>query len=126
MQVFHTAGVPPSRGRSILASASSIQNSRRPLRKIVAANNNSTRRELDHTLTEDVSDVAFSSMNHARTGCRILATKRHKSAKNHQSLSQLCAFVAEDFSANQVVAPLTNHKLLFRLRNRPQPVRGKG
>jgi len=50
MQVFQTAGVPPSLGNSILASASSIQNSSSALRKIVAANNQKTRRELDHAL----------------------------------------------------------------------------
>jgi len=49
MQVVQTAGVPPSLGKSIFATISSIQNNRRALRKIVVANNNDVSRDLEYT-----------------------------------------------------------------------------
>ena len=49
MQVVHTAGVPPSRGKSSLAIMSCTQNSKSALRNVVTLNNKTIGREANDT-----------------------------------------------------------------------------
>jgi len=57
MQVVHTAGVPPSLGKSTFATMSCTQNSRSALRNIVAPNNKTIGRERSEALPDDAGGV---------------------------------------------------------------------
>ena len=72
MQVVHTAGVPPSRGKSIFAITNWIQNNSRALRKIVVANRKNTAREPDEILIEDAGGVLGDGLMFSRNISRVL------------------------------------------------------
>src|SRR5688572_280760 len=62
MQVVQTAGVPPSRGKSIFAIISCTQNNKSALRNIVAPNSSTIRRAADNTFFDDEGTVVENPM----------------------------------------------------------------